>query len=140
MLSLVRVGTASKDQNPFDVRLPASLGIAGILRQVMRNHSSRPQHSIIYATKQLAVRTPNRPHVPLLLQDCCHRDVHPWRVLQQLRLIGVYQISNTFQEWRPVVEWTIDVNPDPQTVIVVVLLSMDFWNCRVKWGGSYPES
>ena len=29
-------------------------------------------------------------------------------------------------------EWTIDVNLDSQTVIVVVLLSMDFWNCRVS--------
>jgi hypothetical protein len=34
----------------------------------------------------------------------------------------------------------IDVNPDPQTVIVVVLLSMDFWNCRVNCAHSYPES
>lgn len=27
----------------------------------------------------------------------------------------------------------------PQTVIVVVLLSMDFWNCRVSSARSYPE-
>ena len=25
-------------------------------------------------------------------------------------------------------------------MIVVVLLSMDFWNCRVNSAGSYPES
>jgi len=45
-----------------------------------------------------------------------------------------------FQEWRE--ELTTDVNrpSDPQTVIVVVLLSMDFWNCRVNSVGSYPES
>lgn len=92
MLSLVRTTAASKDPKFLDICL--SLGIAGILKQVRRTPFERT--AIIHAVKQLAVRTSNRPHVPLPLQDCCNRDVYTGRVLQQLRLISAYQISNAF--------------------------------------------
>ena len=78
MLRLVRTVARLKGSGLLDTYLHDSVGLSGILRQVRGTPfwEIAPTH----LAKRLAVRTSSCPRVPLLLQDCCNRDVHPGRI------------------------------------------------------------
>ena len=73
-----------------------------------------------------AVSASGRVILPILLQNSRHRGVPPVRVLhEQLCSLGTCPTGSRNRICRVPLRLF-------QTVIVVVLLAMDFWNCRVR--------
>ena len=97
-------------------------GLAGIFRQV-----SQPDAVTAFVFSSLAtVRTPRFALRLVPLSHSCYRDIHPLRLLhRQLCRLCLFNTS-----WLPYASLMRALCS--QTVIVVVLLAMDFWNCRVR--------
>ena len=72
-----------------------------------------------------AVCAPRRAFRSVPLSDSRHRDLYPLRLLHG-------QLCRLCPSNFPLFVPTAIHLARPQTVIVVVLLAMDFWNCRVR--------
>lgn len=107
----------------------ASEGLAGIFRQVRGIPSDglrSRRHSFLISYG--SVRAPRRALRLVFVPHGRHRDVHPLRVfhrqLCRLRPCNFFYIHSVAKPFMHAAR--------SQTVIVVVLLAMDFWNCRVR--------
>jgi hypothetical protein len=97
-------------------------GLAGIFRQV-----SLPDASTAFVSSSFAtVRTPRFALRLVPFSHSRHRDVHPLRLLHR----QLCRLCPSSSSWLPYAYLMRAFCS--QTVIVVVLLAMDFWNCRVR--------
>lgn len=108
--------------------------VAGSLKVTLLAHQESQVSSDKYASHSFEgdcpqshgpiVSSPRRALVPLPLPNNSHSSVSPVRLLhQRLRRLG----TSIFHSGAH-----LHVLIRSQTVLVVVLLAMDFWNCRVR--------